>query len=111
MQTTVPFDVSDPLIVIITWGLTVLLSKLPEGSSFEARIRNFIPAIAVLLAVAVRSGIDAANGEPFTVGTLLRALAAGAVAVLTHSQFREVVKILAPEESPPPPVDPGHSAR
>ena len=93
---TVPFDGTDPLVAVLAWGITALLRRYAPKR--WAWLRRSTPAVAVLLAVFLRTALAAGQGEPLTVQVGLRALAAGAVAVWGHSQLREVVK--AAEDSP-----------
>ncbi len=89
---TVPFDLTDPIAAVNAWLLTALLRHLaPEA--WGRWLRPLTPILAVLLAVFVRTVFSAVSGEPLTVELLLRALAAGAIAVVAHSQFRELVKV------------------
>lgn len=84
-------DATDPLVVGLTWALTWAAGRW----AIPARYRGALPALAVLLAVAVRAGLDAAQGMPLTPETVARAVAAGGVAVMGHSQVREIQKALA----------------
>lgn len=81
---------SDPLVAALTWLL--LLCARHMAGDHATRFRLTIPTVAVLLAVALRAGIAAAQGDPVTAETVLRAVIAAAGAVLAHSQFRELVK-------------------
>lgn len=89
-------DVTDPIVVMTTWGLTWAIGRLLRESEADAA-RAYLPVVAVALAVVIRSLIDNLSGREINMDTLLRALAAAGVAVLTHSQFREVVKAKAPK--------------
>lgn len=97
-------DATDPAVVIVTWGLTWLVGKYAPW--FSDRGRTIIPIVAVLLAVGVRAGIDASSGEPLAVSTVTRGIAAGAAAVMGHSQVREFQKVMtsAPSASTGEPV-------
>lgn len=102
---TVPFDYTDPIAVINVWVLTWLIRRLaPKHATWT---RKLTPIIAVLVAVFLRAGCAVFCGEPFSWDVVLRALAAGATAVLAHSQLRELVKAsakdaLEPEKEPAP---------
>lgn len=98
MENLIPFDGTDPVVVVLTWFLTMLLGKLITRFTLD-QYRAALPFAAVVLATGIRVGIDAVMGDPLTWATLARALAAGGVAVLSHSQLREVMKAL------PSPVD------
>jgi hypothetical protein len=89
MSTQIPFDVTDPAVVILTWLLAYAFKNLVP----TRKARHLIPALAVLIAVAIRAVIGAIEGEPFTTALVLRALAAAAVAVFTNAQFRELSKL------------------
>jgi len=104
---TIPFDGTDPLVAILAWGIMVLARRYaPKRWGW---LRKATPALAVLLAVFLRTALAAGQGEPLTVQVVLRALAAGAVAVWGHSQLREVVKAVeegSPSGKPPEPPTP-----
>lgn len=87
-------DLSDPIVVVITWLLTWGASKLVKGQGEMDKFRHALPALAVLIALAVRVALDTAQGQTASVETLLRALAAAGVAVLGHSQLRGAQKAL-----------------
>lgn len=87
----VPVDASDPIAAIVGWLLASALRRY-LGDRASA-YRSLIPIVSILIAVALRAGYGAALGESFTTATMLRAVAAGAVAVAGHSQFREAVKL------------------
>lgn len=98
---TTPVDASDPLVVVVSWVLTLVAGKLLNTTE-RRKFRKALPALAFLFAVAIRAGVDVAQGHPLDLQTLLRALAAGGIAVAGHSQFREVAKMLeAPPLDPP----------
>jgi len=100
-------DGADPLVAIVAWGLTEACSRLLSAAEAR-RARRFLPAVAVAIAVALRAAYEAVQGEPMTVDVLLRGAGAAGIAVLTHSQLRELRKG-APGSSPsaPPPGKPG----
>lgn len=89
-------DATDPAVMLLAWLLTALVKRaepwLEKLGLAPAFLRASLPAIAVLMAVAIRASIVAVQGEPFSWDVLLRALAAGAMAVMVHSQVREVKK-------------------
>lgn len=92
---SVPFDGSDPLVALLAWGLAWLVHRYAP-KAWSRWVRRLTPTVAVLLAVFLRAAWAVSQDEPFTVQVLLRAVAAGAVAVLGHSQIREVVKAVQP---------------
>lgn len=87
-------DTTDPIVVILAWLITWGIGRALKNAS--PRVRAGMPLLALLAALGLRVAFDAAQGHPLTVDTLLRALAAGGVAVAGHSQFREAVKLLDP---------------
>lgn len=95
--TSVPFDGTDPLIALLSWGLVATIRRYAP-KTWVTTLRRVAPVLAVLLAVFLRVTVDQLMGQPLTWDVALRALAAGAVAVLGHSQLRELAKAL-----PPPP--------
>lgn len=106
----IPFDSSDPLTVVLSWICVSLLRWGLRRWSPRTyrRVRHSLPAIALLFAVALRVGFEAAGGEPLTAATFARAFAAAASAVFAHSQFREVMKAVGGE---PPDVSGGRGER
>jgi hypothetical protein len=82
-------DGTDPLVVVIAWALTYAAGRWAPWLQSQRRL---LPTLSVLLAVAARAALDATTGEPLTMDTLARGLAAGATAVLAHSQVRELQK-------------------
>lgn len=84
-------DGTDPAVVALTWGLTQLAGL--AGDRISEKTRHALPALAVVIAVGLRAGYTAVQGEPLTVDVFARGLAAGAVAVFLHSQVREVRKV------------------
>lgn len=86
-------DSTDPTVAGVTWVLTFLLSTYIEGEKY-ANLRKALPVIAVLIAVFLRVVFALTMGNPLDWMLLARAFGSGAVAVLTHSQFREMVKLL-----------------
>lgn len=94
----IPFDSTDPVVALLAWGLTLLVGKLIDLTQ-RPKLRTALPIMAVLLAVAARSAIAAMDGTLYLDGMfhwdiLLRGLAAGAAAVLGHSQMRELLKLV-----------------
>lgn len=85
-------DVGDPIVVFVSIALGELLKRTLPAQAL-AFIKPVLPAIIVLLAVFARVVYDMlATGEGITVETAFRALAAGGVAIMTHTQFRSLVK-------------------
>lgn len=89
---TIPFDLTDPIAAVNAWLLTALLRHLAP-ISWARWLRPLTPLLAILLATFIRSTIAAVSGEELTWELMLRSLAAGATAVVAHSQFRELIKI------------------
>lgn len=89
-----PLPEEDLLAAVVAWALTWAIAE----HALAERLRPAIPALAVLLAVGLRAGADALAGVPLGLDTLLHGVAAGAGAVLAHSQVREVAKALARAE-------------
>lgn len=92
MEESIEFDASDPLVALLAWALTWGVSQLVTNSAQLEQVRHFLPVIAVAAAIGVRAILESAQGGELTAQTFLRALAAGAVAVLSHSQMRGFVK-------------------
>lgn len=86
----VQVDPSDPVVAALAWGISVLLHKY-LGRRWR-RYRHVVPIMAVVVAVFLRAGWEAAMGQPIGLPTLLRSIAAGAIAVGAHSQTREAKK-------------------
>ncbi len=97
-------DAADPMvalaaILLITAARKVSV-KYPKVDGF---IRLYAPLLAVLCAVMVRGMMEVIGGHPpvATVDYLRiigHGVAAGAFAVIGHSQFRELVKKVQTEE-------------
>lgn len=96
----VPMDSSDPAVAFLALMLMELLKLLLRPAALK-RIAPAIPALVVLLALGIRVTYDAflSDGGQVTAATALRALAAGAVAVMSHAQFRSVVKAMTAADS------------
>jgi len=82
-------DVTDPIVVGITLLFTWLLGKF--APPFQDKLRPWLPIMALALAVASRATMDAVQGEPVTLESFFRGLAAGAMAVTSH-QIRQISK-------------------
>jgi len=80
--------VTDPIVVGLTIALTWVLSKFPV---FKERLRPYLPMFALIIAVLARAILDAIEGE-VTLESLLRGLAAGGMAVMSHQQIRQLSK-------------------
>jgi len=91
-------DMTDPTVAALAWALTTGAGKIFNLTN-KPHLRATLPVVAVLLAVGVRSGADLVSGGTFDFATLVRGVAAGAVAVVTHSQFRELFKMRQPDIS------------
>lgn len=89
----VDVDMSDPLVAVLGWALAGVLNR--QLGKRARNYRHLIPTLAVLIAVGLRAAYAATLGQPIDAAMLLRALAAGAVAVAGHSQFREGAKFFA----------------
>jgi len=92
-------DETDPLVSIICWVLTSVVAKATKKNESFSKIRHWLPAISLVIAIVCRSLVDAFEQEPLTTSTFVRALGSAAVAVLAHSQFREVQKLNSKSES------------
>ena len=108
----VPVDPSDPAVVLAAWLIMAGIKRWAPDA-IAARLRPWIPLCAVIVAVFVRAGIDAAEGADLSTveawgAVLLRGGAAGAAAVWSHSQIREAAKSTIEAEKP---VDPTIGAR
>lgn len=85
-------DVGDPIVVIIAIALTEALKRLLPAAML-GKLKPYLPALVVLTALAGRVIYDAlATADGVTWETAFRALAAAGVAVLSHAQFRSVLK-------------------
>jgi len=84
-------DATDPLVAAVAWALTAAARRIP----WLERHRAVLPTVAVLAAVAVRAGVGAVQGEALTLDAVGRGVVAGALAVLAHSQARELAKLRA----------------
>ena len=84
-------DGADPLVIVITWALTLAAGKAMVKTGKE-NLRKALPMVAVLIAVALRAGFDSVQGSELNAEVLLHGLSAAAIAVLGHSQVREFIK-------------------
>jgi len=105
--TVVPVDGTDPLVMALAWVVAYGVNRWCKKKGDKRKLRAATPVLAVLAAVALRTIITAVQGHPLTIDVILRAVAAGGVAVLSHSQVREVQKIW---EEPEPKKRVGPSA-
>lgn len=92
MTTDLPLDATDPLIVILTWALTLGIRTVVKDNGKWDKVRTVLPGIAILIAVGLRAAIETMEGQVLTTDSFLRAVAAGAVAVMMHSQARGIQK-------------------
>jgi hypothetical protein len=83
----------DPVVALITWALTYAVGRWCPAR-FKVQVRAILPAIAVLLAVAISAGAAQAQHQPLTIDVVLRGVGAAGAAVLGHSQLRELLKRL-----------------
>lgn len=93
-------DATDPLVIFTTWALTQIVGNLFDLTE-RPKLRVALPAIAVLIAVLIRvTGATWTEGwaEGFAWPVLWCGLVDGAIAVLGHSQLREVLKLVKPGE-------------
>ena len=91
-------DTADPMValaaILLITAARKVSTKYPKIDGF---IRTYAPVLAVLCAVMVRAILESVGGHP-PVATIdyLRivghGIAAGAFAVVGHSQFRELAK-------------------
>lgn len=99
-------DGLDPLVVVLTWGLVAAVKRLAKKR--YPKIRHILPFVAVLLAIGLRAAAETMQGADFSTATLLHGLSAAGLAVLLHSQIREVGKA---RQSKSGSVDPNGGAR
>ena len=92
-------DATDPLVVVLTWFLTEAASQWVKGKKRTEALRHILPALAVLIAIALRAAVTVTQGQALSVDVFLRALAAAGVAVLSHSQLREGQKVVQARRS------------
>jgi len=94
-------DATDPVVVMLAWGLTWLVGKYAPWLSAKGRV--IIPMVAVIIAVGARAAVDASMGDPLNVETITRGVGAGAAAVMGHAQTRSFQKALMgpPSEDAP----------
>lgn len=85
-------DASDPVVVGVSWLLTLVVSRVVQDGTELKKIRHFLPLIALCFAIGARVAIDAFQTE-VSFATFLRAFASAAAAVLAHSQVREFEKM------------------
>jgi len=106
MESAIPgqLDGSDTLVGLFAWIFTSITAKLVKDKAGLDKIRHFLPLISLASAVAFRAGIEAMQGREITAETLTHALIVGGVAVVSHSQIREVIKVTT--KAPAPPIDP-----
>lgn len=93
MDEAVAVDLTDPCVVLITWGLTWGVGRF--CTKHMDRLRHLLPVVALVLAVGARASLDTMLGVPLSWDSVFRGVASAGTAVLGHSQFREAVKALA----------------
>ena len=81
----------DPLVVILTWAFTFAAGKGFVRVNME-KFRKFLPAVAICSAVGIKAGFNALEGSAMTVEDFGAALGIAGLAVLGHSQLRELSK-------------------
>ena len=86
-------DGADFGIVAITWALVWVIKKVTKDK-FD-KIRSFLPLVAVAVAIGTTAAMEASTGTEFSMATVMTGLVAAGVAVLGHSQGRELLKMLA----------------
>jgi len=101
----IPFNITDPVVVLLSWALTALVGRIVNLTD-KPKLRSSLPLVAVLLAVGAQTAFAAFNDTLMVDGALqwsvlLRGLAAGAMAVLGHSQMRELLKLVTPTNEAP----------
>jgi hypothetical protein len=87
----VDVDASDPVVAALAWGFTEIVKRLVPDE-YSDKVRPFLPLVALFVAVAARTIVALAMDEGLTFALFIRALAAAAVAVYSHSQIRGVQK-------------------
>jgi hypothetical protein len=87
--------------------MTSASAKVFARSKFQ-KARHLLPVVALLSAVALQAVIENFYGTGFNIESVGKALGAGGLAVLGHSQFREFKKAVAKisEEAPAQDSDP-----
>lgn len=93
MENETLIDAGDPLVVAIAWLLTAFVGVFAKRWPKLNKVEYFLPAVALIVSIIARVIYDYAVLEGFSWETLPRALAAAGVAVFSHSQVRELVKI------------------
>jgi hypothetical protein len=94
-------DASDPVVVGVSWLLTLVVSRVVQDGTELKKIRHFLPLIALCFAIGARVAIDAFQTD-VSFATFLRAFASAAAAVLAHSQVREFEKMRKPDDQSSP---------
>jgi len=100
------FDLYSVLVAALTWVLTLGAGKVIDLSKYP-RMRHILPLVAMVLATGLQSALAVWQGaDAFSAEVLLTGLSTGAVAIASHSQGREILKLIAelgkplPEENP-----------
>lgn len=99
---TFPVEVQDAGVVVLTWLMTYGAGKLFAKLDMS-HMRKALPAVAVVFAVGLSAGFESLSGNALNFSSVVTALGAAGVAVLGHSQVREIFKAmekgsLQPEE-------------
>ena len=96
MNEQIEFDGTDPVAVLVSWSLTMIAGEVLTKSQ-QKRFRVLLPTVAILSAIMFRAVYATVSGEQIDARLILRALAAGSVAVFNHSQSREFMKMIRRE--------------
>ena len=88
-------DASDPVVVGVSWLLTLVVSRVVHDKEQLQTVRHFLPLIALCFAIGARVAIDAFQTE-VSLASFVRAFGSAAAAVLAHSQVREFEKMRKP---------------
>ena len=93
MATTIALgvDATDPLVAMVAMGVTWAAGRWLSSKDLNA-VRDYLPVLAMGLAVSLRALIALAEGDPVSFDDLLRGIAAGASATWVQSAARAPVK-------------------
>lgn len=98
METEVPVDVTDPLVVVLSYLILVGARRLGLFGSEERPAspawRYAVPGLALVVAAVVRAAFDLAQAGELSWSTLMRAVASWGVTIGQHALRREAEKYL-----------------
>lgn len=90
----------DPLVAVCAWLLTQVLAWMQQRVGFDERWRAWLPYLAVVLALFLRTTATALAGQPLTWEALWHGLAAGVAAVGGHVLTRPAREAMANQDPP-----------